>query len=48
MTQNFSIKKILIGKGVLINTLNMFTRLKCERLYNEAVFEGGYEEIAQN
>jgi hypothetical protein len=31
-----------------INTLNMFTRLKCERLYNEAVFEGGYEEISQN
>jgi hypothetical protein len=31
----------------LINTLNIFTRSKCERLYNEAVFEGGYEEIHQ-
>ena len=31
-----------------INTLDMFTRLKCERLYNEAVFKGGYEEISQN
>ena len=23
----------------------MFTSSKCERIYNEAVFEGGYEEI---
>ena len=26
----------------------MFTRSKCERFYNEAVFEGGYEEIDQD